>query len=287
MLFRVMKAAVVNWIDDDAPSMGAALAFYTLFSVAPILLIVISVAGLWFGEAAARGEIFAQLSQLVGSDSALTINSLVEDANRPAAGIVGTVVGLGALLIGATTVFAELRNAMDRIWRTNAEHPKRGGVLELLRARLVSLGLVLAIGFLLMVSLVLSAALAALGKWAAPWLGELAMLAGAVDFALSLAFLSMLFAMIFKWMPRVPLAWGDVWIGAVITAVLLTVGKSVIGTYIGRSGVASVFGAASSLVIFLLWVYYSAQVFLLGAEFTRAFTLRYQTADRTTEDPAP
>lgn len=287
MIFRVLKATVVNWLDDDAPSMGAALAFYTLFSVAPILLIVISVAGLWFGEAAARGEIFAQLSQLVGSDSALTINSLVEDANRPTAGIVGTIVGLGALLIGATTVFAELRNAMDRIWRTDAQHPKRGGVLELLRARLVSLGLVLAIGFLLMVSLVLSAALAALGKWASPWLGGLAMLAGVVDFALSLAFLSVLFAMIFKWMPRVPLAWGDVWIGAVITAVLLTVGKSVIGTYIGRSGVASVFGAASSLVIFLLWVYYSAQVFLLGAEFTRAFTLRHETAARPLEETAP
>lgn len=287
MIFRVLKATVVNWLDDDAPSMGAALAFYTLFSVAPILLIVISVAGLWFGEAAARGEIFAQLSQLVGSDSALTINSLVEDANRPTAGIVGTIVGLGALLIGATTVFAELRNAMDRIWRTDAQHPKRGGVLELLRARLVSLGLVLAIGFLLMVSLVLSAALAALGKWASPWLGGLAMLAGVVDFALSLAFLSVLFAMIFKWMPRVPLAWGDVWIGAVITAVLLTVGKSVIGTYIGRSGVASVFGAASSLVIFLLWVYYSAQVFLLGAEFTRAFTLRHEAATRPPEEPAP
>jgi membrane protein len=287
MLFRVLKATIANWLEDDAPSMGAALAFYTLFSVAPILLIVISVAGLIFGEAAARGEIFAQLAQLLGSDSALTINSLVEDANRPAAGIVGTLVGLGALLIGATTVFAELRNAMDRIWRTNEQRTAGGGgIMDLLRARLVSLGLVLAIGFLLMVSLVLSAALAALGKWASPWLGELAMLAGLLDFALSLAFLSVLFAMIYKWMPRVRLAWGDVWIGAVITAVLLTVGKSLIGTYIGRSGVASVFGAASSLVIFLLWVYYSAQVFLLGAEFTRAFTLRNEPAE-STERPTP
>lgn len=284
MILRVLKATVTNWVEDDAPSMGAALAYYTLFSVAPILLIVISVAGLWFGEAAARGEIFAQLSQLLGSDSALTINSLVEDANRPAAGIIGTVVGAGALLIGATTVFAELRNAMDRIWRTSDQRARGGGLMELLRARLISLGLVLAIGFLLMVSLVFSAALAALGKWAAPWLGQLAALASVVDFVLSLGFLSVLFAMIFKWMPRVKLAWGDVWIGAVITALLLTVGKSLIGTYIGRSGVASVFGAASSLVIFLLWVYYSAQVFLLGAEFTRAYTLRHQT---DTEAPTP
>lgn len=292
MIGSVLKDTVVNWLEDEAPSMGAALAFYTLFSVAPILLIVISVAGLLFGEAAAQGEIFAQLSELVGSDSALTINSLVEGANRPAAGIVGTVVGVITLLIGATTVFAELRNAMDRIWRTRGEPQKKGGGIgELLRARLISLGLVLAIGFLLMVSLVLSAGLAALGKWAAPWLGQLAVLASAIDFALSLAFLSVLFAMIFKWMPRVKLAWSDVWIGAVITALLLTVGKSLIGTYLGRSGVASVFGAASSLVVFLLWVYYSAQVFLLGAEFTRAFTERHgsaATADITTErQPTP
>ena len=288
MLFRVLKATVANWLEDDAPSMGAALAFYTLFSVAPILLIVISVAGLWFGEAAAQGEIFAQLSELVGNDSALTINSLVEGANRPAAGIVGTVVGVITLLIGATTVFAELRNAMDRIWRTKGEAAKKGGGIgELLRARLISLGLVLAIGFLLIVSLVLSAALAALGKWAAPWLGQLAVLGSAIDFALSLAFLSVLFAMIFKWMPRVKLAWSDVWIGALITALLLTVGKSLIGTYIGRSGVASVFGAASSLVIFLLWVYYSAQVFLLGAEFTRAFTERHGSAARIERQQLP
>lgn len=288
MLLGLLKATIVNWLEDDAPSMGAALAFYTLFSVAPILLIVISVAGLWFGEAAAQGEIFAQLAALVGSDSALAINSLVEGANRPAAGIVGTAVGLVTLLIGATTVFAELRNAMDRIWRTRGEPPPRsGGIGELLRARLISLGLVLAIGFLLMVSLVLSAALAALGKWAAPWLGQLAVMASAIDFALSLAFLSALFAMIFKWMPRVKLAWSDVWIGALITALLLTVGKFLIGTYIGRSGVASVFGAASSLVVFLLWVYYSAQVFLLGAEFTRAFTERHGSAAGPERRPLP
>ena len=287
MLWRVLKATVVNWLEDEAPSMGAALAFYTLFSVAPILLIVISVAGLWFGEAAAQGEIFAQLSELVGSDSALTINKLVEGANRPAAGIVGTLVGVVTLLIGATTVFAELRNAMDRIWRTKGEARQRGGVGELLRSRLISLGLVLAIGFLLMVSLVLSAALAALSKWASPWLGQLAVLASAIDFALSLGFLSVLFAMIFKWMPRVKLAWSDVWVGALITALLLTLGKSLIGTYIGRSGAASVFGAASSLVIFLLWVYYSAQVFLLGAEFTRTFTERHGSAARTERQPLP
>ena len=288
MLFGVLKATIVNWLEDEAPSMGAALAFYTLFSVAPILLIVISVAGLWFGEAAAQGEIFAQLTELVGTDSALTINSLVEGANRPAAGIVGTVVGVITLLIGATTVFAELRNAMDRIWRTKDEAQKKsGGLSELLRARLISLGLVLAIGFLLMVSLVLSAGLAALSKWASPWLGHLAVVASAIDFALSLGFLSVLFAMIFKWMPRVKLAWGDVWIGALITALLLTLGKSLIGTYIGRSGVASVFGAASSLVIFLLWVYYSAQVFLLGAEFTRAFTERHGSAAKPERQALP
>ncbi len=277
MIWRLAKSTVEAWLDDDASSMGAALAFYTLFSVAPLLLIVISVAGLIYGEAAARGEIFSQLSELVGRDSALAINGLVEGANRPRAGVVGTLVGLGVLLVGATTVFAQLRKAMDRIWRTQQEPRERrsgGGIMNTLRDRLVALGLVLAIGFLLMVSLVLSAALAALGKWAAPWLGGFAAVASVLDFFLSILFLGVLFAMIFKWMPRVKLAWRDVAVGAAFTALLLTVGKWLIGTYLGRSGVASVFGAASSLVVFLLWVYYSAQVFLLGAEFTRVYAER-------------
>jgi membrane protein len=272
-LGSLLRAAASAWVNDYAPSMGAALAFYTLFSIAPLLLIVISVAGLVFGEAAARGEIIAQLAGLLGSDSARTIESLLQGLNKPGAGIVGTVVGLGVLLVGATTVFAELQDAMDRIWRAPTRPP--GGLWALLRARLLSLGLVLGIGFLLIVSLIMSAALAALGKWWGPWFGEIAIVANTLDVVASFVLIASMFAMIYKWIPRVKVAWRDVWIGAALTALLFTVGKSLIGLYIGRSGVASPFGAAASLVVLLLWIYYSAQIFLLGAEFTWVYAGRH------------
>ncbi len=271
--WRLVVDAASAWSDDYAASMGAALAFYTLFSIAPLLLIVISVAGLVFGEAAARGEILEQLRGLVGADSAATVESLLAGLNRPQAGLVGTAVGLVVLLIGATTVFAELQDAMDRIWRAPAR--PRGGLFKLLRARLLSLGLVLGIGFLLMVSLVISAALSALGKWWAPLFSDLALAADFVNFTVSFVLITAMFAMIYKWIPRVKVDWRDVWIGSAITALLFTVGKTLIGLYIGRSGVASPFGAAASLVVLLLWVYYSAQIFLLGAEFTWVYARRF------------
>ena len=282
-IWRLLKATVNAWLDDYAPSMGAALAFYTLFSIAPLLLIVISVAGFFFGEAAARMEIFAQISQLVGEDSATTLDTVLVSLDQPAASAVGMLVGLGTLLIGATSVFVELQNAMDRIWQV-PPRPEFSGVRDFFRVRLLSLGLVLGIGFLLMVSLVLSALMAALGKWWAPWFGEFAVVADAVNFGVTLAFITAVFAMIYKWMPRTHVAWGDVWIGALFTALLFTVGKTLIGLYIGRSAVASVFGAASSLVVLLLWVYYSAQIFLLGAEFTWVFAQRGEPEGAT---PAP
>jgi len=283
--WRMLRDAVSSWIDDYAASMGAALAFYTLFSIAPLLLIVISVAGLVFGEQAARGEIMEQLSTLVGSDSARTIESLLEGLNKPGAGIVGTLVGLGALFVGATTVFAELQNAMDRIWR--APTRPAGGVWSLVRARLLSLGMVLGIGFLLMVSLIVSAALAALGKWWAPWFERWAFMANGLNFAVSFVLITAMFAMIYKWIPRVKVAWRDVWTGAALTALLFTLGKSLIGLYIGRSGVASPFGAAASLVVLLLWVYYSAQIFLLGAEFTWVYARRYGSLKGRADPPPP
>ena len=262
------REAVVSWIDDDAPSMGAALAYYTVFSVAPLLLIVIAVAGLLFGPEAARGEIMGQLSGLLGTESARVIEDLLDSVNRPGAGILATLVGVLVLLLGATSVFAELQSALDRIWRA-PDRPPGKGLWALLRTRLLSLGMVLGLGFLLMASLVVSAGLSALGKWWAPWFSDGAVvLLQTLNLVVSLLLLSTLFAMIYKWMPRVRVAWSDVWVGALITALLFTLGKSLIGLYIGRSGVASAFGAAASLVVLLLWVYWSAQIFLLGAEFT-------------------
>lgn len=272
--WALLRDTVMSWIDDYAPSMGAALAFYTLFSTAPLLLIVISLAGLFFGEQAARGEIMEQLAGLVGTDSAATIQTLLEGLNRPATSVYSSLVGLVALLIGATTVVAELQTSIDRIWRAPCPAPP-GGLLGLIKARLLSLGLVLGIGFLLMVSLVVSTALAVLGKWWAPWFGDMAWLAHSLDWLVSFLFIGAIFAMIYKWLPQVKIAWRDVLVGAALTALLFTVGKTLIGLYIGRSGVASPFGAAASLVVFLLWVYYSAQIFLLGAEFTWVYAHRY------------
>ena len=183
-MWRLLTDTVNAWFDDYAPSMGAALAFYTLFSVAPLLLIVISVAGLFFGEAAARAAIVGQLVLLVGEDSASTLNAVLDSLNRPADSVMGTVVGVVTLLVGATSVFVELQNAMDRIWRVPPA-PGRQGAWDFVRVRLLSVGMVLGIGFLLLVSLVLSAAMAALGKWWAPWFGEMAVVADAVNFAVT------------------------------------------------------------------------------------------------------
>ena len=265
----LVKKAASSWIDDYAPSMGAALAYYTLFSIAPLLLIVISVAGLVFGQDAARGEIFAQLNGLMGKEGALAIQGLLESVNKPAQSLLATALGIVLLIVGATTVFGELQDALDRIWRA----PVRpgSGILSLVRARLLSFGMIMGIGFLLMVSLVLSAALSALGKWWGPMFAGWEVTLQVINFIVSFGLITVVFAMIYKIMPRVSIQWRDVWVGAAVTALLFTLGKSVIGLYIGKSGVATGFGAAGSLVVVLIWVYYSAQIFLMGAEFTWVF----------------
>ena len=273
-IWGLVKEAVASWSEDYAPSMGAALAYYTVFSIAPLLLIVIAVAGLVFGEEAARGEIFAQLSGLMGEEGALALQGLLESFRHTGTGVFAAGISVIVLLIGATTVFAELQDALDRIWRAPARQ-KLGGLWGLVRARLLSFGMILGLGFLLIVSLVVSAALAALGRWWGATLGGWQLLAGVLNVLLSFGFITVLFAMIYKMMPRVKIAWHDVWIGAAVTALLFSIGKFVIGQYIGRSGIASGFGAAASLIVVLVWVYYSAQIFLLGAEFTWVYAHRF------------
>ncbi|MEO8740841.1 MAG: YihY/virulence factor BrkB family protein [Casimicrobiaceae bacterium] len=278
MTFRdlrdLVKAAAAGWVADYAQSMGAALAFYTMFSIAPLLLIVISIAGLVFGDEAARGEIFGQLQQMLGATGALAVQGLLESVRKPAESVTASVLGMGLLLIGATSVFGELQDALDRIWRAPVRAPSPG-LWGVVRARLLSFGMILGIGFLLIVSLVASAALAALRKWSGPLFSNWATLASAVEFAASFALVTVVFAMIYKIMPRVHIAWRDVWVGAAVTSLLFTIGKFLIGLYIGQSGIASGFGAAASLVVVLVWVYYSAQVFLFGAEFTWVYSHKF------------
>ena len=274
--WAIARQAVTAWNDDYAPSMGAALSYYTLFSIAPLILIVVAVAGFVFGDDAARGEIFEQLVGLVGPQGAQAVEELLQHANRPGAGALAAISGTVALALGATAVFGELQNALDRIWRAPARKQDKGW-LNLVRSRLLSFGMVLAIAFLLMVSLVMSALLSALGEW---W---------ALDAAASFLLSTLMFALIYKIIPRVRIRWRDVWLGASVTAALFALGKVLIGLYLGRSAVASAFGAAGSLVALMVWVYYSAQVFLLGAEFTRLAAME-RTQDefrRHGQAPAP
>ena len=265
--------------------MGAALAYYTMFSIAPLLLIVIAVAGQLFGAEAARGEILVELNGLLGSDGAALVEALVRAASDTGKGATAATIGVVMLLVGATSVFGELQDALDRIWRAPVKPPS-AGLLGLVRARLLSFGMILAIAFLLMVSLVVSAGLSALGKWWGPKLAAWEVVGQFVDFGMSFALITVLFAMIYKFMPRVKVAWHDVWMGSAVTSMLFTVGKLLIGLYIGKSGVASVFGAAGSLVVLLLWVYYSAQIFLLGAEYTWVYAHELGSMRNATGSPA-
>ena len=268
------KQSVNAWLDDYAPSMGAAIAYYTVFSIAPLLIIVIAVAGLIWGEDAVRGEIFGQLAGLLGKEGAAGIQSLLASADKPTEGIVSTVISIVILIVGATTVFAELQSALDRIWKVPAQ-AKQSGIWATLRARLLSFGLVLGLAFLLMVSLVTSAALSAFGSWFGGLMPGWEILLQLINVVLSIGFTAVLFAMIYRYMPQVEIAWRDVMVGGLVTAVLFQVGKVAISLYIGKSAVASPFAAAGSIVVLLVWVYYAAQVFLLGAEFTWVYANRH------------
>ncbi len=269
-LWNMLGQSVEAWLDDYAPSMGAALAYYTLFSLAPLLIIAIATAGLFFGQEAARGEIVAQIQDLIGREGAIAVQGMLQSVKEPGHDIVATVVSLLTLVIGATTVFAELQSDLDRIWRVPVV-AGGSGLWAFVHNRMLSFGLVLGLGFLLLVSLVFGAVIAALGTWShgffENWAGVLHLLNIVVSFAVS----TLLFALIYKLMPRVDIAWSDVWLGAEFAALLFEIGKFLIGLYLGKTGVASGFGAAGSLVVLLVWVYFSAQIFLLGAEFTRIY----------------
>ena len=283
--WQLLKQAASAWSTDYAPSMGAALSYYTVFSLAPLLLIVIAVAGLVFGQDAARGALFEQLNGLMGADAAKAVEGILASSSKPSEGIVATVIGVGVLLLGATTVFGELQDALDRIWRAPAK-VDGGGLWGLLRTRFLSFGMILGLAFLLMVSLVAEAVVSALGKWWSPVFGGLEILAHAATFAFGFVVTTLGFALIYKLMPRVKVQWRDVWIGAVVTALLFNVGRFLIGLYIGKSGVASGFGTAGSLIVVFVWVYYSAQVFLMGAEFTWVYARTFGSM-KAQEDGKP
>jgi membrane protein len=266
----MLRDAAVEWWRDDAPTHAAALSFYTILSLAPLLIVVIAVAGIAFGDDAARGQIVREFDGLLGTLGARLVEDVVANANRAGSGILATALGIGVLLLGATSVFGQLQRALDVVWDVHRQ-PGRG-LRGAIKDRLLSFAMVVGIGFLLLVSLTVSAALAALRAHmdarlpAFPW--------EVVDVVLSLAVVTMLFALVFKLLPEVPLRWRDVWFGAVATALLFTAGKFLIGLYLGHSSVASAYGAAGSVVVLLIWVYYSAQILLFGAELTKVYAER-------------
>src|SRR4029078_6240220 len=267
-IWSMLKQTVLSFISDEALSRGAAIAFYTVTSIAPVLLIVIAVAGLAFGGEAAQNAVTSQLSGLRGQQTAEVVQTAVANAGKKSSGIVATLVGVAILLVTASGVFGEMQTALNAIWKAQ---PQGATVSRLIRARMASLGLVAALGFLLMVSLVVSTALTALGNYLDLILPFGKFILTVLNGIVSLILISFLFAAIYKVLPDRRIQWRDVATGAVVTALLFTIGKALISWYIGSSAVASSFGAAGGLIVLLLWVYYSAQIFLLGAEFTKVF----------------
>jgi membrane protein len=266
---RLLRDAASAWSAHRASSMGAALAFYATFSIAPIFVIAIAIAGSVFGPEAARGEVVAQISELTGNGGAEAVQGLIKAAYQSDLGWWGSAIAGLTLLVAATSVFAELKDSLDIIW--GKQKSVHSGIFEMLRGRLLSFGLILTMGYLLLVSLLASAALAAMQKVLGGWLAGMGWLLAALNSTFSFVVVAMLFASIYKWLPDPRIAWRDVAVGSVVTAALFTVGKFVIGLYLGNSNIAAGFGAAGFLIVILLWVYYSSQIFFVGAELTHAY----------------
>ncbi|HYF63704.1 MAG TPA: YihY/virulence factor BrkB family protein [Herpetosiphonaceae bacterium] len=279
----LLKQTGKEWSEDKVPRLGAALAYYTVFAIAPLLIIAIGIAGLAFGAEAVRGQVASQLETLISPEAAEAINEMIKNASKPSSGILATIIGFVTLLFGASGVFGQLKDAMNTIWGV-APRPGRG-IMGIIKDRFLSFTMVLGIGFLLLVSLMVSAALSAFQKFV---FGDSAgIVLQIVNFVVSFGVITLLFAVIYKVLPDVKIAWRDVWIGAAVTALLFTVGKYLIGVYLGRSSTTSTFGAFGSLVVILLWVYYSAQILFFGAEFTQVYANQYGSHVVPDKDAVP
>ena len=273
LVFDLLKMTFNEWNEDKAPRLAAALAYYTAFSIAPLLVIVIAVAGLAFGREAARGQIVDQIGGQIGIETAEIIQTMIENTNDEDTGIIATVIGVVTVILGAAGFFGQLQDALNTVWEVA---PKSGGgIIGMLKARFLSFTMVLGIGFLLIVSLLASASLSYVSNFVVGVLPAAEFLAQVLNFIISFLVITLLFAMIYKVLPDVVIAWKDVWIGAAITALLFTIGKFLLGLYLGSSSISSTYGAAGSLVVLLVWVYYSAQILLFGAEFTQVYARLY------------
>jgi len=285
--FEVARGAVRGWREDRAASMGAAIAYYTVFSIAPILLLIIAVAGLLFGDKAAQGALVHSLSDVIGSDGAQALESLIKHAAVGAAGPIATVVSLSTMAVAATAVLAELQSALKVVWKVEAKPGRK--IVIAIKYRLLCLAIILGSGILLAASLAASTAITVLSEYFTAVHAALPYVLGVFNVGVTLAMTTVLFGMIFKILPDAPIEWRDVWAGAAVTSVLFAVGKHLLSLYIGGKHVTSVYGAAGALVIVLLWVYYSTQILLFGAEITRAHAerRRLRASGRTVASSAP
>jgi membrane protein len=283
---RLIRETYSEWKEDNVPLHAAALAYYTIFSLAPLLLIAIAVAGAAFGEEAARGELVSQVQGLVGKEGAIAIQAMIENASQPGSGgVLSTVIGFLLLMLGASGVFGQLQMALNTIWKAE---PKPGrGFRRYLIARFLSFAMVLVIGFLLLVSLLLSSFLVAAGSSFNRLMPGLPVLGQGLELLISLGVITLLFASIYKYLPDVRVPWRDLWVGAVATSVLFNLGKTAIGLYIGNSSFSSTYGASGSLVVLLIWIFYSAQILLIGAEFTKVYSRNQRKTRKPTQQALP
>jgi len=265
-IWPMLRQTLSAWNEHEAPRLGAALAFYTILSLAPLVILVIAIVALIFGHSTAQNQLLSQLESTIGHQGSEAVKVMIEHAQEPASGTFASIIGVITLLFGASGVFGELRSALNKVWDVKPE--SEGGVWAIIKQRFFSFGMVLAVGFLLLVSLVISAALAALGKFFTALLPMPEFLLSAINFVVSLAGTAVLFALILRYVPAMKIAWKDVWTGGTVTALLFAIGKSFIGLYLGKASVGSAYGAAGSLIVVIVWVYYSAMIFLFGAEFT-------------------
>jgi membrane protein len=280
MLWTVAKEAAENWSSHKDSRQGAALAYYSVFSLGPIIVIAIAVAGFFFGREAVNGQVASSIKDMLGNTGAQAVQAMLADAARPREGLLATMLGLTALIFAAIGVVVQLKDALNTVWEVG-ETPGHG-LWHFIRNYVVSFAAVLALGFLLLVSLLVTAGLAAFGKYAAPHVQE--WLLHLITILASVGTISVLFAMMFKWLPDAAVDWYDVWLGAVVTAVLFELGKSAIAFYIGKQGLESTYGAAASIIVVLIWVYYSSQIILVGAEITHAFA-KHKGSIRNREPP--
>ncbi len=291
-LRQLLVQSVLSWFSHRATSKGAALAFYTMFSLTPILVLVIAIAGYFLGERAAHGEIVAQISDLVGESGAQVIQNMLAKSSNPKSGIIATLIASALLFVGATTVFAELKASLDEVWETTKAKAQGGkqAIGNLIKTRLLSFSIIISLAFLLLTSLLVNAGLALIEQFFADFVGRFITTIGVfkhISALVSFGVITSMFAVIFKMLPDVKLPWSDVWVGAAFTAILFSLGKTLIGLYLGNSAVASSFGAAGSLIALLLWVYYSAQIFFFGAEITRQYALTFGSLQNIPSDQLP